>query len=97
MRMLPFRLGFVAILAGATISPALCAAKPLSAIQQRKAQAAGYTAALQAVERQQPPLPSPLPPQYRLRYVSICVAAAMAKKLDRTTAKAYCKSAVSIL
>ncbi len=97
MRMLPFRIAFVAMLVVATISPALCAAKPLSGTQQRKAQAAGYTAALQAVERQQPPLPSPLPPQYRSRYVSICVAAAMAKKLDRTTAKAYCKSAVSIL
>jgi len=97
MRTPIFRIAFVAIVAGATMSPALCAAKSLSGTQQRKAEAAGYTAAFQAVQRQQPPLPSPLPPQYRSRYVSICVAAAMAKKLDRTTAKAYCKSAVAIL
>ncbi len=97
MRILNFGIAFLAIIASAAMSPALCSAKKLSGTQQREAEIAGYKAALQAVERQQPPLPSPLPPPYRSRYVSICVAAAMAKKLDSTTAKAYCKTAVSIL
>jgi len=98
MRILIFRIAFVAILAGATMSPALCSSKALSPSQVASAENAGRIAMQyqQKIMRPMQVAPdeflTPSPKSMSSQLISSCVKAAMAQKLDDKRATSFCTS-----